>query len=92
MAIPKQTLTTNGFEMQMGVNHFGHFHLTFLLWRLLCKSEEPRIICVSSRAHKRKGIMLGNVPIDFADINYRENYNPFTAYSRSKAANILFAK
>lgn len=76
--------------MQIGVNHFGHFYLTYLLWDCLKLSENPRIINVSSRAHRHRG---PDYDIDFSNINYQhEGYAPFTAYSRSKKANILFTK
>ena len=55
MALPNKKTTKEGFEMQIGVNHFGHFCLTYLLWNSLKKSENPRIINVSSRAHKNRG-------------------------------------
>lgn len=76
----------------MGVNHFGHFYLTSLLWDKINKSKNPRIINVSSEAHKGFGFPKSNLPIDFSDINYLKGYNPGVAYGRSKAANILFTK
>lgn len=76
--------------MQIGVNHFGHFYLTYLLWDCLKKANNPRIINVSSRAHKNRG---ANFDIDFDDMNYEKSqYGAFQAYSRSKKANILFTK
>ncbi len=92
MAIPERRLTTDGFEMQMGINHFGHFYLTSLLWDRLKKSEEFRVINVSSRAHKGLGFPKKNLKIDFDDIGFTKGYTPGDSYGRSKAANILFTR
>lgn len=56
--VPERKLTKLGLEMQIGVNHFGHFYLTYLLWPLLKKSSVPRIVNTSSRACEMQG-MLG---------------------------------
>ncbi|KAK6181592.1 hypothetical protein SNE40_009416 [Patella caerulea] len=77
--------TVDGFEMQMGVNHFGHFLLTNLLLDLLQKSTSSRIVVVSSALHKR-----GN--INFDDINSDKEYSRSKAYADSKLANIFFAQ
>ena len=89
MALPKRELTKNGFEMQMGVNHLGHFYLTYLLWAQIKEAGNPRIINVSSLAHKER---FSNSRIDFDDINFEKGYGSYLAYSRSKKANVLFAK
>lgn len=77
--------TADGFEMQIGVNHMGHFLLTFLLMDLIKKSSPARIINVSSMAHK-----WGTINID--DINGEKSYDKSKAYSQSKLANILFTR
>jgi NAD(P)-dependent dehydrogenase (short-subunit alcohol dehydrogenase family) len=87
MALPKKHSTKLGCETQMGINHFGHFYLTHLLWEHLKKSGNPRIINVSSSVQARGG----EFDINFSDINYEKTkYDPFVAYFRSKKANILF--
>jgi len=86
MACP-QMRTTEGFEMQIGTNHFGHFLLTNLLMPQLKKAAPTaRIVNVSSLAHTR-----GQMQWD--DINWKETpYNAIQAYGQSKLANILFTK
>ena len=76
--------------MQIGVNHFGHFYLTYLLWRKLVESGNPRIVNVSSSAHMSP---MKSYDIDFDNLHYQNGgYNSFAAYSHSKKANILFTK
>ncbi|XP_057703386.1 retinol dehydrogenase 12 isoform X1 [Corythoichthys intestinalis] len=77
--------TDEGYEMQFGVNHLGHFLLTNLLIELLKKSAPSRIVIVSSLAHE-KG------QIHFNDINLEEDYKPDVSYRQSKLANILFCR
>lgn len=77
--------TEDGFEMQFGVNHLGHFLLTNCLLDLLKKSTPSRIVNVSSLAHERG-------QIDFDDINQEKEYKPWKSYSQSKLANVLFTK
>ncbi|MCJ8728538.1 hypothetical protein PDJAM_G00005540 [Pangasius djambal] len=77
--------TADGFEMQIGVNHMGHFLLTFLLIDLLKRSAPARIVTVSSMAHK-----WGTINLD--DINSEKSYDKSKAYSQSKLANVLFTR
>lgn len=84
MAMPKN-LTKDGFEMQLGVNHLGHFLLTNLLLDYLKASAPSRIVVLSSLAHK-----YGEINRD--DLNSEKSYNKFKAYSQSKLANILFTQ
>ncbi|XP_078590981.1 retinol dehydrogenase 13-like isoform X2 [Branchiostoma floridae x Branchiostoma japonicum] len=78
--------TEDGFEMQFGVNHLGHFLLTNLLLDLLKKSAPSRVVTVASEAH------IFTNGIDFDDINYENNYDSEESYYRSKVANILFSR
>ena len=76
--------TADGFEIQMGTNHLGHFAMTGQLLPLMKKTEGSRIVVTSSAAHR-----MGN--IDFPDLNWEERkYNPSKAYGDSKLANLLF--
>jgi NAD(P)-dependent dehydrogenase (short-subunit alcohol dehydrogenase family) len=81
--------TKQGFEMQFGVNHLGHFLLTNLLLDLMKKTSLPyctgRIVNVSSRAHYDFGI-------NWSDINWEKSYSPIRAYAQSKLSNVLFTK
>ena len=78
--------------MTMGVNHLGHFYLTYLLWELIGKAEKSRIINVASLGHRGYNLYNGNLELPFDDFNYKKNYSGILAYSRSKIANILFAR
>jgi len=77
--------TEDGYEIQMGTNHLGHFALTGLLMPLLEKTKNARIVATSSIGHR-----MGN--IDFSDINWeKRKYNSSKAYADSKLANLYFA-
>ncbi|HUR01743.1 MAG TPA: oxidoreductase [Nonomuraea sp.] len=80
--IPRQ-LTRDGFEMQFGTNHLGHFALTGLLLPLLLSRPGARVVNVSSDAHK-----VGK--LDFDDLGLERGYKKMSSYGRSKLANLLF--
>lgn len=78
--IPPLSRTTEGFELQMGTNHFGHFALT----NLLLPQVRDRVVTVASMAHHGGSI-------DFDDLNWeRKPYRAMRAYGQSKLANLLF--
>ncbi|XP_070708800.1 retinol dehydrogenase 11 [Pempheris klunzingeri] len=77
--------TADGFEMQFGVNHLGHFFLTFLLLDLLKHSAPSRVINLSSTAHT-----MGKIQFD--DLSGEKDYHPVRAYAQSKLANVLFTR
>ena len=81
--VPPQRRTDDGFELQFGTNHLGHFALTGGLIETLLASRAPRVVNVSSVAH-RAGKM------DFDDLNWSKGYSRWPAYGRSKLANLLF--
>ncbi|MFI1719679.1 oxidoreductase [Streptomyces sp. NPDC020489] len=82
MALPYGT-TVDGFETQFGVNHLGHFALTGLLLPVLLDTPGARVVTVSSSTHA-----LANIDID--DLNSERRYRRWSAYARSKTANLLF--
>jgi NAD(P)-dependent dehydrogenase (short-subunit alcohol dehydrogenase family) len=83
--IPPKSFTKDGFEMQFGTNHLGHFALTGHLLPILEKTEGSRVVTVSSIAHN-PGV------IDFDDLNgERKRYNKWGFYSQSKIANLTFS-
>lgn len=75
--------TRNGFELQFGINHLGHFALTNLLLEKLSREAAPRVVTVASIAHKRGDI-------DFANLDGSQSYSKGAFYSQSKLANMLF--
>ncbi|GAV03477.1 hypothetical protein RvY_13896-2 [Ramazzottius varieornatus] len=85
MRDPQRKLTKDGLEKQMGVNHFGHFLLTGLLLGKLQASSPSRIVVLSSTAHYRGDL-------NFANLNWDEDYDPGAAYNASKLANVLFTR
>jgi NAD(P)-dependent dehydrogenase (short-subunit alcohol dehydrogenase family) len=86
MAVPFEK-TKDGFESQMGTNHLGHFLLTELLFDAISEGSNPRIVNVSSSAHRLGKLKTG----DINELNVsKENYSPWTVYGNSKLANLLF--
>lgn len=84
MAPPRRRETSDGFELQFGTNHLGHFALTGLLMPHLLEAPAPRVTTVSSIAHHAgDGKVLEGNPA--------QGYNPNVTYGRSKLANLLFA-
>lgn len=88
MACPL-SYTKDGFEMQIGTNHFGHWVLTQgLLDKLKAQDFPSRVVALSSSGHA-----LNRGPLQLDDLHFkRRSYGAWTAYGQSKAANILFAK
>jgi len=82
MALPYRT-TADGFEMQFGTNHLGHFALTGLLLPKLLATPGARVVTVSSMLH-----VLAD--LDYDDLNSERSYRRWIAYGRSKSANLLF--
>jgi len=87
MATPRRT-TADGFELQLGTNHLGHFALTGLLLPRLLAGSMPtgasRVVTVSSGLHRRGRL-------NREDLMLEHGYTPFGAYAQSKLANLLFA-
>lgn len=81
LSLPPMSRTVDGFELQFGTNHLGHFALT----NLLLPQIRERVVTVASLAH-----LIGS--IDFDDLNWeRKPYREYPAYGQSKLANLLFA-
>ena len=83
MAPPRQE-TADGFELQIGTNHLGHFALTGLLIDTMEGRDDARVVTVSSGAHR-----MGRISFD--DLHGERSYNRWRAYGQSKLANLLFA-
>jgi NAD(P)-dependent dehydrogenase (short-subunit alcohol dehydrogenase family) len=84
--VPPASRTAQGFELQLGVNHLGHFVLTAQLLPLVRATEGSRVVVVSSTAAR-----LGEIRFD--DLNFeKRGYSPWPAYGQSKLANQLFVR
>jgi NAD(P)-dependent dehydrogenase (short-subunit alcohol dehydrogenase family) len=84
MALPKRQQTEDGFEMQLGTNYLGHYALTARLLPQLRRAKTPRIVNLSSLAHRSGAI-------NFDDLHSRRSYRPWRAYRQSKLAMLMFA-
>jgi NAD(P)-dependent dehydrogenase (short-subunit alcohol dehydrogenase family) len=82
---PPRSETADGFELQLGTNHLGHFALTGLLLDRLKAAQAPRVVSISSNGHR-----MGR--IDFDDLQSRRRYRRWRAYGQSKLANLLFMR
>lgn len=83
--IAVQKKTADGFEQQMGVNYYGHFLLTGLLFELI-KRSNGRIVVVSSLGYR-----MGHKRIQLEDLDFEKNYHPNNTYCHSKLAQMMFA-
>jgi NAD(P)-dependent dehydrogenase (short-subunit alcohol dehydrogenase family) len=81
---PERNVTEDGFERQFGTNHLGHFALTAQLVPALLRTENPRVVTVSSIAHRRGAMQ-------WQDPNLATGYDGRVAYGQSKLANLMFA-
>ncbi|WP_431266209.1 oxidoreductase [Roseateles chitinivorans] len=84
MTPPRRQVTADGFELQFGTNHLGHFALTARLLPWLRRAQSPRVVSVSSVA-ARSGVL------DFDDLQSERRYKPMAAYGQSKLACLMFA-
>ncbi|SFA84768.1 NAD(P)-dependent dehydrogenase, short-chain alcohol dehydrogenase family [Poseidonocella pacifica] len=83
--VPSRQLTVDGFESQLGTNHYGHFVLCGMLFDRI-EASQGRIVVVASLGYK-----MGLRTIKFDDINWKQDYGANTAYSQSKLAQMMFA-
>ena len=85
MAPPTRHATADGFELQFGTNYLSHFALTAHLLPLLRRGRQPRVVSLSSGAHR---LMAA---IHFDDLQWQRRYKPWQAYAQSKLAMLMFA-
>ncbi len=84
MALPKRRQTEDGFEMQLGTNYLGHYALTARLLPQLRRAKAPRVVNLSSLAHRSGAI-------NFDDLQGKHSYRPWRAYCQSKLAMLMFS-
>ena len=82
---PPRSQTADGFELQLGTNHLGHFALTGLLLERLKAAAAPRVVSLPSNGHR-----IGK--INFDDLQSERRYRRWSAYGQSKLANLLFMR
>jgi NAD(P)-dependent dehydrogenase (short-subunit alcohol dehydrogenase family) len=85
MTPPSRKVTADGFELQFGTNYLGHFALTARLLPLLRRGRQPRVVNVSSGAHRLFAA------IHLEDLQWQRLYRPWRAYAQSKLALLMFA-
>jgi NAD(P)-dependent dehydrogenase (short-subunit alcohol dehydrogenase family) len=86
MTPPERDTTDDGFELQFGSNHLGHFALTAHLLPLLRAADRARVVSLSSLAARQSG------KIHFDDLQFEKSYTPMQAYGQSKLAVLMFAR
>jgi NAD(P)-dependent dehydrogenase (short-subunit alcohol dehydrogenase family) len=86
MAPPTRYETVDGFELQFGTNYLSHYALTARLLPLLVLGNKPRVVNLSSLAHRF------GASIHFGDLNWKRSYKPFAAYGQSKLAMLMFTQ
>jgi len=84
MALPQRQVTSDGFEMQLGINYLGHYALTARLLPLLRQGHQARVVNLSSLAHRSGAI-------NFGDLQSARSYSSWKAYCQSKLAMLMFA-
>jgi NAD(P)-dependent dehydrogenase (short-subunit alcohol dehydrogenase family) len=80
----RKDITADGFELQFGTNHLGHFAFTALLLDRLMETERSRVVTMSSPVHRMC------TSIDFNDLQWERSYKRIAAYAQSKLANLMF--
>jgi NAD(P)-dependent dehydrogenase (short-subunit alcohol dehydrogenase family) len=85
MAPPRRQVTADGFELQFGTNYLSHFALTAQLLPVLMRGGKPRVVNVSSLAHRF------GASIHFDDLNWQQGYRAYAAYGQSKLAMLMFS-
>ncbi|RRA49074.1 oxidoreductase [Acidipila sp. EB88] len=85
MALPKRETSPDGFELQLATNYLGHYALTGLLLPLLLNAAAPRVVSLSSNAHKRG-------KLHFEDLQLEAGYTPWKSYSQTKLAMLVYAR
>ena len=85
MAVPQRQTSVDGFELQLATNYLGHFALTGRLLPVLLRAAAPRVVSLSSNAHKRSKIYFG-------DLQMEQGYAPMKSYGQTKLAMLVFAR